>query len=123
MRDRLRPSGRGRAATLGKRWQAGYGVPMETTEISRHQVAVFEHMKDGSWKTANEVALATKVAGRTARHHLAGLTQLGVLEEAYVFPGHRYRLHPAPGARATKFIGRLEHASVVLGDKQHENVG
>ena len=89
---------------------------METAEISEHQVAVFEHLKDGAWKTSAEVALATRIAGRTARHHLTKLVALGVLEEARIFPGHRYRLNGRPSARAAEFVKRLKDAGEIFGE-------
>jgi DNA-binding IclR family transcriptional regulator len=44
------------------------------------------------WLTSQQVAEGAKVAARTARQHLLRLVQLGLLDQAEVFPAHRYRL-------------------------------
>jgi predicted ArsR family transcriptional regulator len=89
---------------------------METNEVSRHQVLVFRSLKDGTWVTSKEVAERAKVAERTARAHLKRLVDLGLLDEAKVFPGHRYRLSEKAEKRNGAYVRRLEEAASVFGD-------
>jgi hypothetical protein len=64
----------------------------ETAEISTHLLAVFKYLRDNvGWHTAKAVAKGASVADRTARAHLIRLVRLNLVDQAEVYPGHRYR--------------------------------
>lgn len=77
-------------ALAGKAWQNR--AMTGAIEISAHEVRIVAALKaSGEWMSSRDVAREAKVAPRTARHHLRRLADIGILEEAEVFPGHRYR--------------------------------
>jgi hypothetical protein len=89
---------------------------METNEISLHLCRVYKAAKDASgWTTSADIAAASGVAGRTARHHLLRLVNLGVLDQAEVFPAHRYKLSDKADKRNKAMVIRLENAMSVFG--------
>jgi hypothetical protein len=67
---------------------------MGDIEISTHEASIFAIFvaARGRWFTSKEIAEAAGVADRTARMHCRRFTELGILDHAAVFPGHRYRL-------------------------------
>jgi DNA-binding transcriptional ArsR family regulator len=88
---------------------------MESSEVSRHQILVFRFLQQATvWVTAKDVAKATKVASRTARHHLLLLTKMGLVDVAEVFPGHRYRFSEKAGKRNAAYLQRLEYSAKVF---------
>lgn len=82
--------------------------------ISIHEVSVVRALADGAWRTSKEIAQLAEVADRTARHHCLRLSNLGVLDQAQVFPGHRYRLSGEAGQREGAYMKRLKAAAVAL---------
>lgn len=89
---------------------------MEHNEISEHQVKIFRFMQQHKgWLTSQQVAEGAKVAARTARQHLLRLVQLGLLDQAEVFPAHRYRLSSKADKRNVAYLKRLEMACEVFG--------
>lgn len=52
----------------------------------------------------------------TARFHTKRLSELGILDHAQVFPGHRYRLSPSAEARNRDLIDRIAAAEAVFGE-------
>lgn len=89
---------------------------MESNEISLHQVRVFQFLSGRTdWITAADVAAGSKVASRTARAHLSKFVKAGVVDQAEVFPGHRYRLSPLAEKRNKSLIQRLRKAIEIFG--------
>ena len=88
---------------------------METSEVSLHQVKVFQCLESGGWVTAKEVAGKAGVADRTARAHLLKLVHLGVADQAEVFPAHRYRLSEMADRRNKAYVQRIHAAMEVFG--------
>jgi DNA-binding transcriptional ArsR family regulator len=94
----------------------GIGEVMEQNEISEHQARIFRFLQQHTqWQTSQQVAIGAQVAMRTARHHLLQLTQLGLLDQAEVFPGHRYRLSSKADKRNGAYMRRLETACEIFG--------
>lgn len=60
-------------------------------------------------------ALAVGVAPRTIRHLTLKLVRLGIVEQAEVFPGHRYRLSAHAKQRNRGYLDRLEATAEVFG--------
>ena len=89
---------------------------MESNEISLHQVRVFQFLSGSNgWCTAIDVAAGSNVAKRTARAHLLKFVKAGVVDQAELFPGHRYRLSPLAEKRNKSLIQRLRQAAEVFG--------
>ena len=88
---------------------------MESNEISIHQIKVYQAAKDhGGWLTAKEIAEAAGVARRTAAHHALRFVNIGVFEQAEVFPAHRYKLSTLAEKRDKAFCERLQKAIEVF---------
>jgi len=89
---------------------------MERSEISRHEIAVFETLlKADGWITNREIAEQAGVAPRTARAHSLKLVQLGIADQAEVFPAHRYRISEFAAQRNRGYTDRLARAAEALG--------
>ena len=87
----------------------------ETPEISRHLLAVFVHLRDRKgWHTSKHIAEQTKISDRTARAHLLRLVRLGIVDQAEVFPAHRYRLSDKADKRNKAMMLRFKVAEEVL---------
>jgi hypothetical protein len=90
---------------------------MEHNEVSFHEVRVYLAYKSATgWLTAREVAAKSGVAERTARAHSLKLVKLGVLDQAEVFPAHRYRIAGKAAKRNAGYLRRLENACAVFGE-------
>lgn len=89
---------------------------MEKNEVSIHEVKVFSAFSscNGAWKTAAEVAQDAGVATRTARAHCLKLVRLGILDQAEVFPAHRYRLSAKAAKRNVAYHQRIQTAIEVF---------
>lgn len=91
-------------------------MEQETAEISTHFLSVFKALRDGrGWHTSKGVAATANVSDRTARAHLLKLVQLGIADQAEVFPAHRYRFSDKAEKRNKAMILRLRQAEEVLG--------
>lgn len=90
---------------------------MEGNEVSIHQVRIYKVFSQtpGAWLTSKEVANKAAVSGRTARLHCLRMVKLGLLDQAEVFPGHRYQLSSLAAKRNQAYVLRLEHAAAVFG--------
>jgi hypothetical protein len=64
---------------------------------------------------AKEIAEKSGVAQRTARAHALKLVNLGIFDQAEVFPAHRYRLAETADKRNKGYALRLEQAMSVFG--------
>ena len=88
---------------------------METSEISAHQVRVYNFVAEQSgWVSARDIAHGAQVSGRTARNHALNFVRLGVFDQAEVFPSHRYRLSLLADKRNKTFVQRLKQANTVF---------
>ncbi len=88
----------------------------EKNEVSLHEVKAYLALKaSGSWMTSKEIAAATGIAERTARAHALKLVNLGIFDQAEVFPAHRYRLAQTASQRNRGYVQRLEQACEVFG--------
>lgn len=93
---------------------------MEKGEISIHQIKVVEFVREnGGWVTSKEIAAGAGVAERTARHHALALVNLGIFDQAEVFPAHRYRISEKAEKRNKAYWLRLESARSVFGFQCH----
>lgn len=93
---------------------------MNTQEISIHQIKVFLCLKQHNkqWLTVADVAKETAVARRTSSEHLLRFVKLGVVDQAEVFPGHRFRLsRTARSTQQRHYLRRLNVAVGVFGLK------
>jgi DNA-binding transcriptional ArsR family regulator len=90
---------------------------MEKSEISLHEIRVFKAVKDaGRWITNHEIASAAgKISERTVRAHTLKLVKLGLIDQAEVFPSHRYRLAEKAAKRNGSYLIRLTKAAEVFG--------
>lgn len=88
---------------------------MEKSEISEHEIRVFKALNGAEWLTSAQVADVAKVAPRTARHHCKRLHDLGIVDTAEVFPGHRYRVSEHARKRNPSYMLRLDRAIEVVG--------
>lgn len=87
---------------------------MENSEISIHEWRVYEALRQGGWMTSASIAEKANVAKRTARHHCLRLVKLGIVDQAEVFPAHRYRLSKMAQKRNLSYCQRLELAAEVF---------
>ena len=89
---------------------------MERNEVSLHEVKVYLVLKkEPAWITSKDIAKKAGVADRTARAHALRLVQLGIIDQAEVFPAHRYRLSENASKRNIGYLQRLEKACEVFG--------
>lgn len=88
----------------------------ERSEVSEHLLRVWLWLRAANgWATAAEIAVGANVAPRTARAHAMKLVQLGVCDQAEVFPAHRYRVSALAAKRNKAFTLRLAEAERVFG--------
>ena len=90
---------------------------LKSTElhISHHEVRVYRvTCQNQGWLTAKDIAGMSDVSARTARHHAARLTKLGVFDVARVFGGYRYRIKTELEPSASKYVGQIEAAGRIL---------
>lgn len=89
----------------------------EGSEVSIHLLRVFQAVRDADgWVTSQGVADAANVKPRTARSHLIRLVRLGIVDQAEVFPGHRYRMSSLAEKRNKAFMQRMAKAAEVFGE-------
>jgi hypothetical protein len=91
---------------------------MERNEISRHEVEVYRVLRAAgqTWLNNADIAdRADRVAPRTVRATTHKLVNLGVVDQAEVFPGHRFRIADRAGQRNREYLDRLHRAAEVLG--------
>lgn len=98
----------------------GYTQAMERNEISQHEVLVYLALANSkAWMTNRDIADQTGVAPRTARAHTLKLVQLGLVEQAEIFPAHRYRLSDHAAKRNRGYFDRITRAIEILGPSLH----
>lgn len=88
----------------------------ETNEISVQQCRAFRFLQEtkSRWITSVELATGAKIAERSARQYAKRFVDLGIIDQAEVFPGHRYRLSPMASKRNTGYLKRQEAACEVF---------
>lgn len=88
----------------------------EKGEISEHEVRIYRLMSSAPqrWFTAQQVCEAAKVARRTAGLHTLRFTKLGLVDQAEVFPAHRYKWSEFAAKRNKAYLQRLQAAAEVL---------
>jgi DNA-binding IclR family transcriptional regulator len=91
-------------------------MTVERSEVSVHEVRAYLALKGAAgWLTSLALAGAADIAPRTARAHVLKLVRLGLVDQAELFPGHRYRLSEMAGKRNAAYVQRLEQAAEVFG--------
>lgn len=89
---------------------------METSEISIHLCKVFLAIKaTNGWAASKDVACSSGVAERTTRAHLLRLVKMGLLDQAEVFPAHRYRFAAKADKRNRAMLQRINGACDIFG--------
>jgi predicted ArsR family transcriptional regulator len=90
---------------------------MEIIEVSEHLFRIYVTLRDSdSWLTAQQVAKKAKVAPRTARHHTTRLVSAGLLAQADVFPGPRYRFVKPVNGSTKAIVQKIEAAGKVFAE-------
>lgn len=85
----------------------------ERSEISLHETKVYAAFckYPDKWMSSKEVAtLITGVAARTVRLHTSRLVNIGILDQAELFPEHRFRLSAKANKRDNGYLNRLKKA-------------
>lgn len=99
-------------------WQAvALSGSMERSEISLHEVNIYRVFKEHSkaWLTHKDIAkLSQSKSDRTVRAHTLKLVRLGILDQAELFPQHRYRLSQKADKRNKGYMQRLDEADVIF---------
>lgn len=90
---------------------------METNEISIHEAKAYRVLVESSpaWLTHKELASKSEIALRTARAYTLKWKNLGIVEVAEVYPGHRYRLAVKADKRNAGYVQRLESVCEIFG--------
>lgn len=90
---------------------------MEKSEISIHELRICSFLRSppDKWSTNNEIAKAASVSDRTARAHTLRLVKLGMIDQAKVFPSHRFRWSTKADKRNAAYWERLKMAAEVFG--------
>ena len=90
----------------------------ERNEVSVHEVKVFRALEStrDTWRTNREIAeIVSGVSYRTVRAHTMKLVRAGILDQADVFPAHKYRLSAQASKRNVGYWRRLQAAAEVFG--------
>lgn len=89
----------------------------ERNEISLHEVKVFSALKQrpNEWLTNKGISDVSGVKERTVRLHTLRLVKLGMLEQAEVFPAHRFKWSTNASKRNMAYSQRIEKAVEIFG--------
>jgi predicted DNA-binding transcriptional regulator len=88
---------------------------MERAEISRHEVRIFNLLSESTrWLTNKEIATQLSMSERTVRMHTLRFVRLGMLDQAEVFPAHKYRWSAKSDKRNISYLQRLKQAAEVF---------
>jgi predicted transcriptional regulator len=91
------------------------GEVVEQSEVSINQVKLYHHLKTtGAWMTNKALAAALGISLRNASLHTQRLVSLGILDQAEVFPGHRYRYSAQAKKRNLAYVQRLQEAAEIF---------
>jgi DNA-binding IclR family transcriptional regulator len=92
---------------------------MEKAEISEHQWKIFDCLTQANtWMSNKDIAQKTGVSLRRTGFHTNNLVQLGILDQAEVYPGHRFRVSDKASKRNTAYVLRLKQAGEIFGASQ-----
>ncbi len=89
---------------------------MERNEVSIHEVKVAAALRTAvdKWLTNKEIAEHTGIPYRTVAAHTLKLVKLGLVDQAEVFPAHRFRWSDKAGKRNVSYNLRLETAAEIF---------
>lgn len=88
---------------------------MEKAEISLHQVKIYRQLvASKQWMTNKELAAQTGVSLRNVAYHTKRFVDLGICDQAEVYPGHRYRFSDKANKRNASYVLRLKQADEVF---------
>lgn len=89
---------------------------MERNEISQHEVRIFSLLSSqpDKWFTNSQIAELISMPTRTVRFHTLRFVKLGILDQAEVFPAHRYRWAEKADKRNVSYVQRLKQAEKVF---------
>ncbi len=90
----------------------------ERNEVSIHEVKVFRVLADAEKVWLSNKDIADRIEGvmpRTVRAHTLKLVKLGLLDQAEVFPGHKYRLAVTAIKRNRAYLQRIAQAAEIFG--------
>lgn len=88
---------------------------MEKAEISIHQIKIYRCLAEShQWMTNKELAQKTGVSLRNVGYHTKRFVDLGICDQAEVYPGHRYRLSDKADKRNASYMLRLKQADEVF---------
>ncbi len=91
---------------------------MERSEVSIHEVLIADQLRThASWMTNADIAAALtgRVTERTVRAHTLKLVRSGLVDQAEVFPAHRFRWSEQGSKRNRGYFDRLGRAAEVFG--------
>lgn len=88
----------------------------EKSEISLHLVKVFKAIKDadGKWVTNKEVSAMIKMPLRTVASHTLHLSDAGMINQAEVFPAHKFQFSGKADKRNKAFYERVIRAMEIF---------
>jgi DNA-binding IclR family transcriptional regulator len=88
---------------------------MEPSEISLHLVKIYRCLSQSkAWMTNKQIAETTGVSLRRTSHHTKTLVGLGILDQAELYPGHRYRMSDKADKRNGSYLARLKQAENIF---------
>lgn len=90
---------------------------VERNEISRQEIEVFRVLlAAGLWQTNAELAAQCEnVAPRTVRAMTSKFVHLGLVDQAEVFPAHKFRIAAKADKRNRGYVDRLRQVASVFG--------
>lgn len=92
---------------------------METSEISLFEIQVYQFLKQNkdTWVSNSDIMKHTHLVPRTVRQKTRKLVDLGLVDEAEVFPGHLFRMSGMAGKRNLAYLKRLEQTIAIMGER------
>lgn len=91
---------------------------MEKNEISEQEVRIFCVFRNHSdqWLTNKQISeLSDSIPGRTVRLHVKRFVDLGLVDQAELFPSHRYKWSSKAEKRNKSYFLRLKNAVDIFG--------
>lgn len=88
----------------------------ERSEVSIHLIKVFKFIKDkdGKWTTNKEISECVGFSKRTVSAHTLHLVNAGIINQAEVFPEHKFQYSEVSNKRNKAFSDRLEKAMQIF---------
>ena len=86
------------------------------SEVSIHEVRIYGLFKNnpGKWFTNKTISAALGMAARTVRQHTLRFVKFKIIEQADVFPAHRFRFCDKVAGSAAVHIERLNNAAAAF---------